>query len=182
MNIIFQSAVHPVNQRFFLFTAPEKPILHIMIEGKTIPRGGNDFMYYGMRPISYAAMNNFRQHPYNLNHPEGKILHNSSRQDKNSSPGTGHTHAFDGATTCNDGHTHLHPGVTGTPIESNESHVHKVYGNTTFDDNHIHEYEAYTGPPIPLANGYHTHFVEIRTTESDGHTHVIKGFTAASKS
>ncbi|OZU88845.1 hypothetical protein CIL03_11210 [Virgibacillus indicus] len=139
-------------------------------------------MYYGMIPISYAAVNHYRQHPYNLNHPEGELLNNSARQNENSSETPGHTHAHYGATTCNDKHTHLHPGVTGPPVDTTEGHVHKIYGNTTFDDEHIHQYEAYTSPPIPLPNGYHTHFVEIKTTENDGHTHVIKGFTAASKS
>ncbi|GGB37269.1 hypothetical protein GCM10011409_13350 [Lentibacillus populi] len=93
----------------------------------------------------------------------------------------GHTHAHYGATTCNDKHTHLHPGVTSTPIETQEGHVHKIWGNTTFDDGHIHYYEAHTSPPISLPNGYHTHYVEIKTTENDGHTHTIKGFTRASK-
>lgn len=55
------------------------------------------------------------------------------------------------------------------------------HGHTTFDDKYIHSYGAYTSPPIPLPNGYHTHYVEIRTTENDGHVHVIRGFTAASK-
>lgn len=96
--------------------------------------------------------------------------------------GRGHTHAHFGATTCQDGHTHLHPGVTGTPIETNVGHIHKIYGNTTFDDGHIHYYEEYTGPPIPLQDGYHTHYAEMRTTKDDGHVHIIKGFTAPSKS
>ncbi|MDC3414022.1 YmaF family protein [Aquibacillus sp. 3ASR75-11] len=95
---------------------------------------------------------------------------------------TGHTHGHNGATTCNDEHVHMHPGVTSTPIETKEGHIHKVWGNTTFDDGHIHYYEAYTGPPIPLPNGYHTHYAEIKTTEADGHIHMIKGFTKPSQS
>ena len=94
----------------------------------------------------------------------------------------GHTHGHGGATTCVDGHTHLHPGVTGTPIQTENGHVHKIYGYTTFDDGHIHSYEAYTSPPIQLPNGFHTHYAEIRTTENGGHTHIIKGFTEPSKS
>ncbi|MBA4535923.1 hypothetical protein H1Z61_01895 [Bacillus aquiflavi] len=93
-----------------------------------------------------------------------------------------HTHGHSGATTCQDGHVHLHPGVTSKAIETERGHVHKISGNTTFDDGHIHYYEAYTSPPIPLPNGYHTHYVEIRTTENDGHIHIIKGFTEPSKS
>ncbi|PAV30963.1 hypothetical protein CIL05_04410 [Virgibacillus profundi] len=142
-------------------------------------------MYYGMIPISYASysqMQNRMQHPHNLNHPDGKMYSMNERQHTNPAESGGHTHAHYGATTCNDGHTHLHPGVTGPPIESSEGHIHKIYGNTTFDDEHIHHYEANTSPAIPLPNGYHTHYAEIKTTESDGHTHVIKGFTAASKS
>lgn len=95
---------------------------------------------------------------------------------------TGHTHGLYGATSCQNKHTHLHPGVTSTPIETDKGHIHKIHGNTTFEYNHIHYYEAYTSPPISLPNGYHTHYAEIRTTENDGHVHVIKGFTQASKS
>lgn len=94
----------------------------------------------------------------------------------------GHTHGHTGATTCQKGHVHLHPGVTSVPIPTKEGHVHKIWGNTTFDDGHIHYYEAYTGPQITLPNGYHTHYVEIKTTRNDGHTHTIKGFTQPSKS
>ncbi|MFS0574672.1 YmaF family protein [Sporosarcina sp. 179-K 3D1 HS] len=96
--------------------------------------------------------------------------------------GEGHTHGHGGATTCQDGHVHLHPGVTSTPIETEQGHVHWMTGNTTFDDGHIHQYETYTSTPIPLPGGYHTHYVEIRTTEDDGHTHIIKGFTEPSRS
>ena len=94
----------------------------------------------------------------------------------------GHTHGHLGATTCQEGHVHLHPGVTSTPIETEEGHIHYLSGNTTFDDEHIHQYEAYTSIPIPMPGGYHTHYVEIRTTMDDGHTHVIKGFTEPSTS
>lgn len=93
-----------------------------------------------------------------------------------------HTHGHLGATTCQDGHVHMHPGVTSKPIEAKGSHIHKAWGNTTFDDGHTHYYEAYTGPAIPLPNGYHTHYVEIQTTKNDGHIHIIKGFTEPSKS
>lgn len=142
-------------------------------------------MYYGMVPVSYAygpVDYNGMQQPYNLNNPKGKLNNNHEIQRAKPSKAAGHTHAHYGATTCKDKHTHLHPGVTGQPIETKEGHVHKIYGNTTFDDYHIHRYEAYTSPPIELADGYHTHYVEIKTTENDGHVHVIKGFTAASKS
>lgn len=93
-----------------------------------------------------------------------------------------HTHGHLGATTCQDGHVHLHPGVTSKPIKIEGGHIHKAWGNTTFDDGHTHYYEAYTGPAIALPNGYHTHYVEIQTTENDGHIHIIKGFTEPSKS
>ncbi|WP_404454511.1 YmaF family protein [Virgibacillus necropolis] len=105
-----------------------------------------------------------------------------SNSQPNNNHRTGHTHGHGGATTCDDGHAHLHPGVTSTPIETQEGHVHKMWGNTTFDDEHIHYYEVYTSTPIPLPGGYHTHYAEIETTESDGHTHIIKGFTKPSKS
>ncbi|HHW38423.1 MAG TPA: hypothetical protein GXX18_14485 [Bacillales bacterium] len=96
--------------------------------------------------------------------------------------GGGHTHAHFGATTCQDGHTHIHPSVTSTSIKTQQGHVHKIYGNTSFDDGHIHSYEEHTGPAIQLQNGFHTHYAEFRTTENDGHVHIIRGFTAPSKS
>ncbi|MGP4105686.1 YmaF family protein [Virgibacillus sp. L01] len=142
-------------------------------------------MYYTMVPVAYAyppGNPNGMQHPYNLNHPEGLPRNKSKKDNTNPTQKAGHTHAHYGATTCNDKHTHLHPGVTSTPIETSDGHVHKIYGNTTFDYGHIHYYEAQTSPPIPLGNGYHTHYAEIKTTENDGHTHTIKGYTRASKS
>jgi len=142
-------------------------------------------LYYNYNPNASAgfhpvAYNNGMTHPYNLNHPEG-----APRNDMKKSQAPekdGHTHAVYGATTCQDKHTHLHPGVTSTPIQNKEEHVHKLSGNTTFDDGHIHYYEDYTSPPIPLPNGYHTHYAVIKTTKNDGHVHIIKGFTAPSKS
>lgn len=139
-------------------------------------------MYYAI-PVSYAsyppANSNGMQQPYNLNHPKG---HPQQERAKQKPPKEGHAHAHYGSTTCNDKHNHLHPGVTSTPIQTNDGHVHIVYGNTTFADNHIHYYEAYTSPPVSLGSGYHNHYVEIKTTKNDGHTHTIKGYTAASKS
>lgn len=109
--------------------------------------------------------------------PNANAQNNSMMEGK-----TGHTHGHGGATTCNDKHTHLHPGVTSTPIETDEGHVHIMWGNTTFEDDHIHYYEVYTSTEVPMPGGYHTHYAEIRTTENDGHTHIIKGFTMPSKS
>lgn len=86
------------------------------------------------------------------------------------------------STTCEDGHVHMHPGVTSLPIETGEGHIHHMNGNTTFEDGHIHQYATYTSIPIPMPGGFHTHYVEIRTTKDDGHTHVIKGFTEPSLS
>ncbi|MFD2761165.1 YmaF family protein [Lentibacillus juripiscarius] len=137
-------------------------------------------MYYDFSQYPYAwnpATNpNSMPYPYSF-YPDEAPRHEQSKQKAK----TGHTHAHYGSTTCDDKHNHLHPGVTSTPIETDEGHVHIIYGNTTFDDGHIHYYEAYTSPPISLGNGYHTHYAEITTTENDGHTHVIKGYTAASK-
>ncbi|ASN04661.1 YmaF family protein [Virgibacillus necropolis] len=122
--------------------------------------------------------NNIRPDPYNGTNaqPNNNMMGGSHHVNSD------HTHGHGGATTCDDGHVHLHPGVTSTPIETSEGHVHKMWGNTTFDDKHIHYYEVYTSPPIPLPGGYHVHYAEIETTENDGHTHIIKGFTKASKS
>jgi YmaF family len=114
-----------------------------------------------------------------MGYPAMKI-HQEMKEDKEEKKG--HTHGHSGATTCQDGHVHLHPGVTSTPIETEEGHIHYMSGNTTFDDGHIHQYETYTSIPIPMPGGYHTHYVEIRTTRDDGHTHVIKGFTEPSTS
>ncbi|HEX7064665.1 MAG TPA: YmaF family protein [Bacillales bacterium] len=93
----------------------------------------------------------------------------------------GHVHGNLGATTCSDGHVHMHPGVSSTPIPTQQGHVHLLRNITTYDDEHVHQYQTYTSAPIPLANGYHTHYIEVQTSMADGHTHVIKGFTEPSK-
>ncbi|WP_101842775.1 YmaF family protein [Halobacillus sp. Marseille-P3879] len=142
-------------------------------------------MYYNNVPPPYFGSGAFpwvqgREYPLHFRSP-GPIFSPTQdhlQQDRS----RGHTHGHGGATTCQDDHVHLHPGVTGTPIETERGHVHKMSGNTTFDDGHIHSYEAFTSPPISLPNGYHTHYAEIRTTEDDGHIHIIRGFTQPSRS
>ncbi|MYL57369.1 hypothetical protein GLW20_07605 [Virgibacillus halodenitrificans] len=140
-------------------------------------------MYHGISPMLFSVpySKNLMQHPYNLNHPKGTPQNIEREQQNQMKENDRHTHAYFGATICEDGHTHLHLGVTGAAIESKDGHYHKVYGNTTFNDEHFHYYEAHTGPPIQLPDGYHIHYTEFKTKESNGHIHDIKGFTAASK-
>ncbi|WP_060678464.1 YmaF family protein [Virgibacillus halodenitrificans] len=140
-------------------------------------------MYHGISPMlfSFPYSKNLMQHPYNLNHPEGIPQNVERAQQDQKKENDRHTHAYFGTTTCENGHAHLHPGVSGPAIESEDGHFHRVYGNTTFNDAHFHYYEAHTGPPIQLPDGSHIHYTEFQTKESNGHVHTIKGFTAALK-
>lgn len=65
-----------------------------------------------------------------------------------------HVHEHTGLTTCNDGHCHIHPGVTGIPLPYGQSHYHEIAGATTYDDGHYHQYCANTGLAAPLPGGY----------------------------
>jgi len=87
-----------------------------------------------------------------------------------------HVHDHTGKTSCDQGHSHMHPGVSGPPIPHGQSHVHEIRGLTTFDSRHHHFYCAYTGPEIELSSGYHTHYASFRTTYNFGHDHQVEGF------
>ena len=89
---------------------------------------------------------------------------------------TQHVHGHTGVTSCNNGHSHMHPGVSGPPLHLDGNHVHEVSGRTTFDKGHFHFYRARSGPAIPLPGGYHTHMVRVRTSFNEGHDHEILGF------
>jgi hypothetical protein len=82
-----------------------------------------------------------------------------------------HVHEHTGLTTCNDGHCHIHPGVTSIPIQNGASHYHEIIGATTYEDGHHHVYRAYTGLAVSLINGYHTHYTSFKTSYADGHIH-----------
>ncbi len=87
-----------------------------------------------------------------------------------------HVHDHSGKTSCDEGHSHLHPGVSGPPIPYGQSHIHEVRGLTTFDFRHHHAYFAYTGPEIELSAGYHTHYIYFRTSRNFGHNHQVEVF------
>ncbi|MDD3654128.1 MAG: YmaF family protein [Desulfotomaculaceae bacterium] len=92
-----------------------------------------------------------------------------------------HVHDHTGLTTCNDGHCHMHPGVTSIPIPYGSSHYHEITGATTYDDGHFHAYCATTGVAVPLPEGFHTHYICFNTSVADGHTHVIMEYVKAVK-
>lgn len=116
-------------------------------------------------------------HPHNLNHPEGLPYQQDGKAKEKGGHKAPHTHAYFGITSSQNGHAHLHLGVTSTPIETYEGHVHHFYNQTTFEQSHIHYYEGKTGPAIELPNGYHTHLIEVKTNKVNGHTHRLKCFT-----
>ncbi|AKX94625.1 hypothetical protein MTHERMOG20_09950 [Moorella thermoacetica] len=87
-----------------------------------------------------------------------------------------HVHDHSGKTSCELGHAHMHPGVTGLPRPVNNSHDHILQGITTFDHGHTHSYYTITGPAIDLPGGMHTHYVYFETNEVDGHRHRVQGF------
>ncbi len=82
-----------------------------------------------------------------------------------------HVHEHTGLTTCNDGHCHIHPGVTSIPIQHGTSHYHEIVGATTYQDGHFHVYRTNTGLAAPLSGGYHTHYASFATSFVDGHIH-----------
>jgi YmaF family len=96
-----------------------------------------------------------------------------------------HVHEFLGSTRlaerCNDRHNHRFAGVTGEKInvyvDGCKTHVHdfcvnadyfKEYGDKC---GHYHQVVGRTGPAIPVGDGKHVHFAEIKTTVDDGHCH-----------
>ena len=140
---------------------------------------------YGTSPVHNPFVSGIGDHFIQNYEPEGRDDYHmwyETDMTTDITEASGHTHGHLGATTCQDGHVHMHPGVTSKPIETSQGHVHKISGDTTFDDKHTHYYESYTSVPIALPDGSHTHYVEIQTTEDDGHIHLIKGFTQPSKS
>lgn len=92
-----------------------------------------------------------------------------------------HVHDNTGLTTCNDGHCHIRPGVTSTPISYGGSHIHQVVGATTYQDGHYHSYNAYTSTAVGLPNGFHTHYISFATNFVDGHIHNVMGYVMATK-
>ncbi len=90
-----------------------------------------------------------------------------------------HVHDHTGITSCNQGHCHIHPGVSGPPIPNGASHCHQIIGQTTFNHGYYHVYNAYTGLAIMLPNGQHTHYVSFRTSCNFGHDHMIEGYVEA---
>ncbi|HBV95569.1 MAG TPA: hypothetical protein DEF36_00760 [Desulfotomaculum sp.] len=92
-----------------------------------------------------------------------------------------HVHDYTGITTCNDGHCHIHPGVTSIPISYGGSHIHQIAGATTYQDGHYHMYNAYTSTAVGLPNGYHTHYNSFSTNFVDGHIHNIMGYVMATE-
>lgn len=92
-----------------------------------------------------------------------------------------HVHDHTGITSCNDGHCHLHPGVTGTPIYEGRNHYHPLKGATTYVDGHFHIYDTNTSYAIPLPDGYHTHHVSFTTSYDDGHRHQVMGYVMATR-
>jgi hypothetical protein len=82
-----------------------------------------------------------------------------------------HVHEHTGLTTCNDGHCHIHPGVTSIQIQHGTSHYHEIVGATTYQDGHFHVYRTNTGLAAPLSGGYHTHYASFATSFVDGHIH-----------
>lgn len=141
------------------------------------------YPYYGdMTVPQYASEMKYAPHFNNYTLREMHHHFRKKRQmDGNPKRKSNHTHGHLGATTCQDGHVHMHPGVTSKPIETQEGHVIN-YQKIQLLKMVTFYYEAYTSPPITLPNGYHTHYVEIKTTKNDEHIHIIKGFTQPSKS
>ncbi|NLW07074.1 MAG: hypothetical protein GX039_03700 [Clostridia bacterium] len=92
-----------------------------------------------------------------------------------------HVHDHSGKTSCDRGHAHLHPGVTGPPIPYDCSHYHNLCGITTFDFGHTHAYNAMTGPAIELPDGMHTHAVQFETNVVEEHSHRVMGFVVPSR-
>lgn len=92
-----------------------------------------------------------------------------------------HVHDHSGKTSCDDGHAHLHLGVTGPPRPSRDGHTHLLRGLTTFDDGHTHAYSAESGPAIGLPGGFHTHYFSLATNLVDGHRHRAMGYLGASR-
>ncbi|WP_422448544.1 YmaF family protein [Thermoanaerobacterium sp. DL9XJH110] len=95
-----------------------------------------------------------------------------------------HVHSHSGLTSCNDGHCHMHIGITGTPIATTvfRRHYHEIEGITTFSDGHFHYLRTSTRPSVLLPGGYHTHFFSFSTSFNDGHEHRLSGFVEAVKS
>lgn len=87
-----------------------------------------------------------------------------------------HVHDHTGKTSCEQGHSHMYPGVTGPPIPHGPSHIHEIRGATTFDFRHHHVYCAHTGPAVMLPCGKHTHFISFRTSFNFGHDHQVEGY------
>lgn len=91
-----------------------------------------------------------------------------------------HVHQYEGATTCNLGHTHTFAGVSGPAIQRPDGrHVHIVQGRTSFENNHYHEYSVYSGPDVDLPGGFHVHPVTFQTTVVLNHSHMFTGFDMA---
>lgn len=90
-----------------------------------------------------------------------------------------HVHVHNGLTTCDEGHCHLHPGVSGPPVFRGNTHYHRIYGMTSYDRGHFHFYDGWSGPAVVLPNGEHTHFVAFSTSFNEGHQHRITGFVQA---
>lgn len=88
-----------------------------------------------------------------------------------------HVHDHTGITSCDMGHCHIHPGVTGPPIPTGSGgHYHQIIGQTTYDLCHYHVYNACTGNEIMLPDGQHTHFISFQTSFNFGHSHNIVGY------
>lgn len=87
-----------------------------------------------------------------------------------------HVHDHPGATSCEQGHCHMRPGVTGTPIPHGPSHIHEIRGLTTFDLRHHHYYCAHTGPAVILPCGNHIHSFSFKTSLNFGHVHQVEGY------
>lgn len=88
-----------------------------------------------------------------------------------------HVHDHSGITSCDHGHCHMHPGVTGPPIPTgNNNHYHELKGLTTYDHGHHHYYCARTEQAVFLSNGQHTHYVDFRTSFNLDHDHRINGY------
>ncbi|MCL6612965.1 MAG: YmaF family protein [Peptococcaceae bacterium] len=93
-----------------------------------------------------------------------------------------HLHDHTGLTTCQDGHCHIHPGVTSIPIRQEGTHIHEIIGATTYVDGHYHTYRTFTGPAVHLPGGFHTHYVSFTTSFVDGHVHNVMGYVMATPS
>ena len=73
----------------------------------------------------------------------------------------GHVHVHNGITTCDKGHSHMHPGVSSPPISTGiydqSQHYHEISGRTSFDFGHFHHYRGTTGPAISRQRFSHSH-------------------------